>query len=163
MIIFYVAQMHKNKTLSKILDSKKLKNVDKPIELANGLPNECYISDEYFAYEKERVFCNKWTVIGVGSSVPNPGDVKPYNLLGIPLILVRGKDMKIRVFHNDETIRVYHSPQDVVVKPEAKKVEIHDVNGILIETYDLIERKLSWLEDNDIDTAEIMLDLKVNR
>jgi len=100
MIIFYVAQMHKNKTLSKILDSKKLKNVDKPIELANGLPNECYISDEYFAYEKERVFCNKWAVIGVGSSVPNPGDVKPYNLLGIPLIIVRGKDMKIRVFHN---------------------------------------------------------------
>jgi choline monooxygenase len=38
------------------------------------------------AYEKEKVFCDKWTVIGVGSSIPNPGDAKPYNLLGIPLI-----------------------------------------------------------------------------
>ena len=71
--------------------------------------------------------------------------------------------MKIRVFHNDETIRIYHAPQDVVVKPKEKKVEIHDINGILLETYDLIDRKLSWLEDPDIDTAEIVLDLKVSR
>ncbi len=71
--------------------------------------------------------------------------------------------MKIRIFHNDETIRVYHAPQDVVVKPKAKKVEIHDINGVLLETYDLIDRKISWLEDEDIDTAEIMLDLKVSR
>ncbi|QMU55378.1 MAG: hypothetical protein GKS07_11045 [Nitrosopumilus sp.] len=71
--------------------------------------------------------------------------------------------MKIRIFHNDETIRVYHSPQDVIVRPKAKKVEIHDINGILLESFDLIEKKLSWLEDEDIDTAEIMLDLKVSR
>jgi hypothetical protein len=58
---------------------------------------------------------------------------------------------------------VYHAPQDVVVKPKAKKVEIYDINGILLETFDLVEKKLSWLEDEDIDTAEIMLDLKVSR
>ena len=39
-------------------------------------------------------------MIGVGSSIPNPGNVKPYNLLVIPLIMIRDKDMKIRVFHN---------------------------------------------------------------
>ena len=95
-----MAQNYKNINLSEILDLKKLEAVNKPIDTANGLPNECYISEDYLAYEKERVFFNKWTVIGVGSSIPNPGDVKPYNLLGIPLILVRDKDMKIRVFHN---------------------------------------------------------------
>ena len=58
---------------------------------------------------------------------------------------------------------MYHAPQDVIVKPKAKKVEIQDINGILLETFDLIEKKLSWLEDEDIDTAEIMLDLKVSR
>ena len=82
------------------MDIKKLENVDKPIEIANGLPNECYTSENYLAFEKEKVFCDKWTVIGVGSSIPNPGDAKPYNLLGIPLILVRDKNMEIRVFHN---------------------------------------------------------------
>ena len=100
MIIFFVAQNYKNKSLSEILDLKKLEAVNKPIETANGLPHECYINEDYLAYEKEKVFCDKWTVIGVASSIPNPGDVKPYNLLGIPLILIRDKKMKIRVFHN---------------------------------------------------------------
>ena len=95
-----MAQNYKNKILSEILDLKKLEAVNKPIETANGLPNECYINEDYLAYEKEKVFCDKWTVIGVASSIPNPGDVKPYNLLGIPLILIRDKKMKIRVFHN---------------------------------------------------------------
>ena len=100
MIIFFVAQNYKNKTLRDIIDVKKLEAVDRPIEAANGLPNECYTSDDYLSYEREKVFFDKWTVVGVGSSIPNPGDVKPYNLLGIPLILIRGKDLKIRVFHN---------------------------------------------------------------
>jgi choline monooxygenase len=95
-----VDQNHKNKTLFEILDIKKLEGVDKPIEAANGLPNECYISEDYLTYERDRVFFDKWTVIGVGSSIPNPGDVMPYNLLGIPLFIIRDKSMKIRVFHN---------------------------------------------------------------
>ena len=100
MIIFFVDQNYKNKTLTEILDIEKLEAVNKPIEIANGLPNECYTSEDYLTYERNKVFLDKWTVIGVGSSLPNSGDAKPYNLLGIPLILIRGKDMKIRVFHN---------------------------------------------------------------
>ena len=71
MIIFFVAQNYKNKPITEILDVKKLKAVDSAIESANGLPNECYTSEDYLAYEKERIFCDKWTVIGVGSSIPN--------------------------------------------------------------------------------------------
>ncbi len=100
MLIFFVEQYLKNKTLSEILDIKKLNEVNKPIETANGLPNECYINQDYLEYERDNIFCNKWAVVGVGSSIPNSGDSKPYNLLGIPLILIRDKDMNIRVFHN---------------------------------------------------------------
>ena len=100
MIIFFVDQNYKNKTLRDILDVKKLEAVNKPIEIANGLPNECYISKDYLNYERDKVFCDNWSVVGVGSSIPNRGDAKPYNLLGIPLILVRDKEMRIRVFHN---------------------------------------------------------------
>ena len=99
-IIFFVDQNLINLPLSEILDIEKLNNVVKSIEVANGLPNECYTNANYLAHEKERIFFNKWTVVGVGSSIPNAGDAKPYNLLGIPLILMRDKDMKIRVFHN---------------------------------------------------------------
>ena len=100
MIIFFVPQNPKNINLSEILDIEKLTNVDKEIELAKGLPNQCYTSDQYLSYERDKIFCDKWTVIGVGSSIPNKGDVIPYNLLGIPLIIIRDKDLKIRVFHN---------------------------------------------------------------
>jgi len=90
----------KNNVLSDVLDIKKIKAVNQPIEKAHGLPNECYTSSEYLMIEREKVFKDKWTVIGVGSTVPNVGDAKPYNLLGIPLIILRDKDKKIRVFHN---------------------------------------------------------------
>ena len=100
MIFFFVDQNTKNLLLSEILDIEKLNNVDKPIEVANGLPNECYTNINYLAHEREKIFFNKWTVVGVANSVPNPGDVKPYSLLGIPLIILRDKDNRIRVFHN---------------------------------------------------------------
>ena len=58
---------------------------------------------------------------------------------------------------------MYHSPHEVIVRPKAKKIEIYDTNGLLTETYDLIERDLSWLEDNDTDCVEIVLDLKVSK
>ena len=100
MVIFFVDQNLKKLPLSEIIDIKKLDNVNKPIEEANGLPNECYVNNDYLAHEKEKIFFNKWTAIGVASSTPNPGDVRPHNLLGVPLIVVRGKDNRIRVFHN---------------------------------------------------------------
>ena len=90
----------KNLTLAGILDVEKIKVVINPIEKAHGLPNECYTSPEYLMFEREKIFADKWSVIGVASSVPNIGDAKPYNLLGIPLIILRDKKMKIRVFHN---------------------------------------------------------------
>ena len=100
MIIFFVHQNLKNLPLSEILDIEKINNVNKPIEVANGLPNECYTNQDYLVHEKEKIFYNKWTAIGVGSSIPKIGDIKPYNMQGIPLILIRDKNMDVRVFHN---------------------------------------------------------------
>jgi len=95
-----MSQNLKNLALSDILDIEKIKAVSHSIEKAHGLPNECYTNREYLMFERERVFMDKWTVIGVGSSVPNVGDAKTYNLLGIPLIILRDKEKRIRVFHN---------------------------------------------------------------
>ena len=60
-------------------------------------------------------------------------------------------------------IRIYHSPRDVIVKPSAKKVELYDSNGLLTESYSLVDRNLSWLEDAETDCAEIILDLTVDK
>ena len=83
-----------------IIDKQKLDIVSKPISEAHGLPNECYISKEYTLIERKKLFEDKWIVIGVGSSIPNEGDVKPIDLLGIPLLIIRTKNKEIKVFHN---------------------------------------------------------------
>ena len=74
-----------------IIKKEKLDVVNKPIEKAHGLPNECYNNIEYTKIERKKLFEDKWVVIGVASSIPKPGDAKPYDLLGIPLILLRNK------------------------------------------------------------------------
>ena len=56
MVIFFMDQNHKNKSLSTILDINKLMNVDKSIETANGLPNQCYTSEQYLEYERNKNF-----------------------------------------------------------------------------------------------------------
>ena len=83
-----------------IIKKEKLDVVNKPITEAHGLPNECYNSVEYTKIERKKLFEDKWVVIGVASSIPNIGDAKPFDLLGIPLILLRNKKNKIKVYHN---------------------------------------------------------------
>ena len=83
-----------------IIDKKKLDVVNKPISKAHGLPNECYTNKEYTIIERKKLFENKWAVIGVASSLKKIGDIKPFDLLGLPLLIVRNKKNKIKVFHN---------------------------------------------------------------
>ena len=83
-----------------IIDKQKLDIVNKPISEANGLPNECYTSKEYTLIERKKLFEDKWIVIGVASSLPNIGDVRPIDLLGMPILIVRTKNNQIKVFHN---------------------------------------------------------------
>ena len=83
-----------------LVDKKKLDAVKKPISQSHGLPNECYVSQEYMDLERKKLFENMWVVIGVASSIPNIGDAKSFNLQNIPLIILRNKDNHIKVFHN---------------------------------------------------------------
>ena len=127
-----------NSLLSAILDLKKIEAVNRPILKAHGLPNECYTSSEYLKIERDKIFLNKWSVIGVGSSIPNIGDAKPYDLLGIPLIMIRGKDKKIRVLHNvcsHRGLRLLNEPctlKNVLRCPYHSWA--YDFNGSLVAT-----------------------------
>ena len=84
----------------KIIEKKKLDVVKQTISKAHGLPNECYTNKEYTLIERKKLFEDKWTVIGTASSLPKAGDVKPFDLLGLPLLIVRNKIDEIKVFHN---------------------------------------------------------------
>ena len=83
-----------------IIDKKKLDVVNNSIEKAHGLPNECYTSKDYTLIERKKLFEDKWIVAGVASSIPEIGDVKPIDILGMPILILRNKKSEIKVFHN---------------------------------------------------------------
>ena len=59
-----------------------------------------YTSEEFFAREVERIFARVWNCVGRVERVPNPGDFVTVELVGRPLIVVRGRDGVIRAFAN---------------------------------------------------------------
>ena len=77
-----------------------LNSVLQPVSTAKGLPNEFYVDQETFDQEREHVFYKNWAAVGFGIDVPEIADAKPFTFLGMPLLLVRGRDEKVRVFQN---------------------------------------------------------------
>ena len=172
-----MSQNLKNLTLSDILDIEKIKAVSHSIEKAHGLPNECYTNREYLMFERERVFMDKWTVIGVGSSVPNVGDAKTYNLLGIPLIILRDKEKRIRVFHNvcsHRGFKLLNEPcslKNVLRCPyhswsydfEGKLVATPHIGGLNIHESDKFDKSKSNLKEVKSKVWMDMIFININR
>jgi len=77
-----------------------LDDVLAPVSRAKGLPNEHYVSEEVFQHEKRDVLFNNWSGIGFGKDVPEVGDARPVDFLGMPLLIVRDRDGSIGVFQN---------------------------------------------------------------
>ncbi len=74
--------------------------VDSNIESAWTLPSRLYTSSEIFEVEQEKVFARTWQVVGHASQVANPGDFFTAEVVGEPLVLVRGLDGQLRGFYN---------------------------------------------------------------
>lgn len=68
--------------------------------LMRALPLWCYTSERFFEAEKERIFLRSWNLLERAEIVPEVGDFRTMSYLGVPLLVVRGKDMKVRVFAN---------------------------------------------------------------
>ncbi len=79
---------------------ENLQRVSGPIEEATGLPNEAYTSNAYGELERRELFAKTWMAVGVASSIPKPGDAKPVNILGQPVMMLRDRSNAVRVFHN---------------------------------------------------------------
>ena len=77
-----------------------LSQVLNPIETANGLPNHHYTSEDTFMAERDALWFSTWAGICAASELPEKGDAKPIDFLGVPLFVMRGKDDKLRVFQN---------------------------------------------------------------
>jgi phenylpropionate dioxygenase-like ring-hydroxylating dioxygenase large terminal subunit len=74
--------------------------VDRPIGEARGLPSALYTDPALALLERETLLNGTWLAVGTGARVPRVGDILPLEVLGLPLILVRGRDGRPAVFHN---------------------------------------------------------------
>jgi choline monooxygenase len=64
------------------------------------LPARAYTDPEEFAREQQRVFGREWVWAGYAHWVANEGDVRPVEIAGKPLLIVRDGEGAINVFHN---------------------------------------------------------------
>lgn len=83
-----------------ITDTSALEAVLQPVGKASGLPNAHYIDPTVFEAEKEAVFFRNWAGLAFAKDVAKPGDAKPIEFLGQPLLLIHGRDGQVRVFMN---------------------------------------------------------------
>ncbi|WP_170428678.1 aromatic ring-hydroxylating oxygenase subunit alpha [Ruegeria arenilitoris] len=97
--------MNKHASLSSVLT---------PVNTAKGLPNEHYIDPAVFAEERGSVLFANWSGIGFGKDIPDAGDAKPVDFLGMPILMVRDRNGEIGVFQN--TCR--HRGMILVDKPQ---------------------------------------------
>lgn len=77
-----------------------LSAVRQPIDRAQGLPNAHYIDAGVYGEERDALLFDGWAGLAVAADVPQQGDAKPVDFLGMPLLIVRDKSGNVRVFQN---------------------------------------------------------------
>ena len=83
-----------------IFDPVHYAKVQLPHLEAESLPPWCYTSQAFYDREVERIFMRHWNLIGRADRIPNPGDYVAVDLVGVPIIVVRGLDGEVRAFAN---------------------------------------------------------------
>ena len=68
--------------------------------LERTLPKAAYMSQEFFARERERIFLDEWFCVAREEEVEKRGDFAVVNVAGESILLVRGKDDVLRAFYN---------------------------------------------------------------
>lgn len=77
-----------------------LLQIDSDIARGWTLPAALYTDPSVLAVEKEKIFLRTWQVVGHAHQVANPGDFFTFDLIGEPLLIVRGADGTLRGFYN---------------------------------------------------------------
>jgi phenylpropionate dioxygenase-like ring-hydroxylating dioxygenase large terminal subunit len=75
-------------------------HVEPDIACAWTLPSTLYTDSSVLAAEKDRIFSRSWQVAGHSHQVAKPGDYFTTELVGEPLVFVRGTDGGLRGFYN---------------------------------------------------------------
>ena len=87
-------------TPQNIFDPKHYEGVRKPLLEAETMPAFTYTSPEFYQREVERIWRKTWNFIGSADQIRNNGDYFTLNFAGVPTIVLRDHDGKMRAFAN---------------------------------------------------------------
>jgi choline monooxygenase len=71
-----------------------------PVDLASTLIPDAYVSEEFHALERERVFARSWVPVCVTGELAEPGDFVTCEVGGRSLIVCRNREGALRAHHN---------------------------------------------------------------
>lgn len=71
-----------------------------PLESATTLPATLYHDPAIAALERQAIFSRSWQLVGHASQVAGIGDHLITDIAGVPIVVVRGNDGKLRALHN---------------------------------------------------------------
>jgi phenylpropionate dioxygenase-like ring-hydroxylating dioxygenase large terminal subunit len=70
------------------------------VDSAVAMPNECYTSETFYAFERLAVFERSWLGLGRVEQIPEPGDYFTLSVSGEPLVVIRDTEGEINVLSN---------------------------------------------------------------
>ncbi|OJJ04743.1 hypothetical protein ASPVEDRAFT_44276 [Aspergillus versicolor CBS 583.65] len=73
----------------------------------SDFPPDWLTSSQLFELERRAIFSKTWIPLTHKTHFPSPGSYHTYNLASIPILLIKGKDDKVRAFHNVCRHRAY--------------------------------------------------------
>ncbi|MCF4167317.1 aromatic ring-hydroxylating dioxygenase subunit alpha [Zavarzinia compransoris] len=71
-----------------------------PPAVPRAMPAPFYTDADFLTLEEEAVFRKEWVCLGHAGEIPKPGDYFTTDLVGEPLLVVRGRDGAVRVLSN---------------------------------------------------------------
>jgi phenylpropionate dioxygenase-like ring-hydroxylating dioxygenase large terminal subunit len=95
-----VVSLASQEKADRLFDPALYAGVRRPLAEAESMPPWSYTSEAFLRREIETVFMKEWNFLGRADRVPNPGDYFTVTFAGVPLIIIRGKDDKLRAFAN---------------------------------------------------------------
>jgi choline monooxygenase len=95
-----VAPLLRNPPATDLFDPRHYAGVRKPLAEASTLPPWAYTSEEFYRKEVETIWMREWNFFGRADRIPDAGDYFSVDLVGVPVIVVRGKDGEVRAFSN---------------------------------------------------------------
>jgi Rieske 2Fe-2S family protein len=65
-----------------------------------AIPARDFYDPRVFDLERERIFYRNWVCMGLEEELPNVGDFLVRDVLGESILIVRGRDARVRAFYN---------------------------------------------------------------